>query len=558
MHCAPCKIFPFFSTMKIFHLILTFVLLALPAFAATPEDILVVYNKKVSQSRAVAEYYAHKRSVPVENIIGVSVTGSEKISYQQYATDLVPPIRKKVLARKQAGRQSILLLVYGIPLKTGKLPKIDADRRTRLIKARIDYLETLITELTGQLDRLATVAGHEKGGTNTPAAEPAEPVSVLARAQQALQKALKNQKGDAGATISQEERQQMLTLLMRLAGMSTVQRGIRFDDTDTPAQDNLYKWTSLLEQQMLPVRFTGVTDESMDDIASILRLTQGLLGELAFWQSQKDIEMNKETEAAVDSELAMLLTEPYVKTRWLPNPYLSQFDSMPGIERIRANTIMVARLDGPNPEIAKRLVDDALHTEANGLQGTFYIDARGMKEYTKNQKNKKKSYYRRYDSRLRKLHDIVREHSTMKVVLDNRDELFPEKSCPDAALYCGWYSLGKYIDAFSWHKGAIGFHVASSEASTLRKPDSQVWCKRMLEKGVAATLGPVKEPYLQSFPLPDVFFPLLMTGQHPLIEVYYRTTPYLSWRQVLIGDPLYTPFKKQPAIDPDWREDSGR
>ena len=77
----------------------------------------------------------------------------------------------------------------------------------------------------------------------------------------------------------------------------------------------------------------------------------------------------------------------------------------------------------------------------------------------------------------------------------------------------------------------------------------------MLEKGVAATLGPVKEPYLQSFPLPDLFFPLLMTGQYPLIEVYYRTTPYLSWRQVLIGDPLYTPFKHRPAIDPDWRKD---
>ncbi len=142
----------------------------------------------------------------------------------------------------------------------------------------------------------------------------------------------------------------------------------------------------------------------------------------------------------------------------------------------------------------------------------------------------------------------------MEVVLDNRDELFPEKSCPDAALYCGWYSLGKYIDAFTWQKGAIGFHVASSEASTLRKTNSQVWCKRMLENGVAATIGPVKEPYLQSFPLPDQFFPLLMTGKHPLIEVYYRTTPYLSWRQVLIGDPLYTPFKKKPAIDPDWQK----
>ena len=53
--------------------------------------------------------------------------------------------------------------------------------------------------------------------------------------------------------------------------------------------------------------------------------------------------------------------------------------------------------------------------------------------------------------------------------------------------------------------------VASSEAITLKKPDSNVWCKRLLEAGVAATLGPVAEPFLASFPLPDQFFPLLMT-----------------------------------------------
>jgi uncharacterized protein (TIGR03790 family) len=344
---------------------------------------------------------------------------------------------------------------------------------------------------------------------------------------------------------------------MRLAGMATVVRGIQFDDQNGPARDNLYRWTGLLEQQMLQVRFTGVMEETMDDMASTIRLTQGLLGELAFWHGQKDIDVYEETAAAVDSELSLLLTEPYVKARWLPNPYLSQFDTMPGIERIRANTIMVARLDGPSPETAKRLVDDALQTEETGLQGTFYIDARGMKENNTNKDNKK-NYYNLYDSHLRRLYDIVRKHSAMEVVLDNQDELFPEKSCPDAALYCGWYSLGRYIDAFSWQKGAVGFHVASSEASTLRKPNSQVWCKRMLENGVAATLGPVKEPYLQSFPLPDRFFPLLMTGKHTLIEVYYRTTPYLSWRQVLIGDPLYTPFKKNPIIDPDWQEDSDR
>jgi hypothetical protein len=63
-------------------------------------------------------------------------------------------------------------------------------------------------------------------------------------------------------------------------------------------------------------------------------------------------------------------------------------------------------------------------------------------------------------------------------------------------------------------------------------------------------LGPVAEPYLQSFPLPDQFFPLLMTGKLSLLEVYFLTVPHLSWMQILIGDPLYRPFKNHPAIHP--------
>ena len=66
---------------------------------------------------------------------------------------------------------------------------------------------------------------------------------------------------------------------------------------------------------------------------------------------------------------------------------------------------------------------------------------------------------------------------------------------------------------------------------------------------MAATLGPVSEPYLIAFPLPDDFFPLLMTGKQSLLEVYFRTVPHLSWQMILIGDPLYTPFRKNPA----WR-----
>jgi len=77
----------------------------------------------------------------------------------------------------------------------------------------------------------------------------------------------------------------------------------------------------------------------------------------------------------------------------------------------------------------------------------------------------------------------------------------------------------------------------------LKNKGSQVWCKMMLEKGVAATLGPVAEPYIQAFPMPDLFFPFLVDGRLTLAECYALSNPYWSWQMVLIGDPLYRPFK---------------
>lgn len=99
------------------------------------------------------------------------------------------------------------------------------------------------------------------------------------------------------------------------------------------------------------------------------------------------------------------------------------------------------------------------------------------------------------------------------------------------------------MDAFEWQKGAVGFHVASSEGTALKKENSQVGCRRMIEDGVCATVGPVGEPYLQSFPEPEVFFGLPTEGVLSLGECYTVSLPCLSWKMVLIGDPLYRPFR---------------
>lgn len=199
---------------------------------------------------------------------------------------------------------------------------------------------------------------------------------------------------------------------------------------------------------------------------------------------------------------------------------------------------MVSRLDGPSVPIVKRIIQDSIKAEKSGLKGTAYFDARWVRSNKQNL-----SGYAFYDQSIHLAADRIRERNLLPVVINDGKELFQPGGAPDAALYCGWYSRANYVDAFTWRIGAIGYHIASSECVTLKKRNSRIWCKMMLEKGVAATIGPVGEPYVQGFPVPEIFFGLLIDGYLSLAECYLKSLPYLSWKMVLIGDPLYKPFK---------------
>ncbi len=240
--------------------------------------------------------------------------------------------------------------------------------------------------------------------------------------------------------------------------------------------------------------------------------------------------------ASVDSELMLVLCGEQPLSGWLPNPYFAGFQ---GHDTPLAGkmVIPVSRLDGPDEATVRRVIHDGLVAEQSGLSGTAYFDARWRRP-TKEEV----SGYALYDRAIHIAADIVEQSGRMPVVLDHRSELFQEGDCPQAALYCGWYSLGRYVAAFEWTTGAVGFHIASSECVTLKREGSQVWCKRMLEEGIAATIGPVAEPYVQGFPLPDLFFGHLLQGRLSLAECYMVSLPYLSWQMVLLGDPLYRPF----------------
>jgi uncharacterized protein (TIGR03790 family) len=261
---------------------------------------------------------------------------------------------------------------------------------------------------------------------------------------------------------------------------------------------------------------------------------------------QVAVLQRNETTAAVDSELMLLWWPKYDLYRWQVNPLYWQVSEA---DRKKAEkTLVTCRLDGPTPDIAKRLVDDALTAEAKGLKGKAYFDARGMKLDVKSQQQW--TGYQGYDESFREAAELMRK-AEFDVILDDKDPVFPKDSCPDAALYAGWYSHANFVDSFTFPTGAVAYHLASSEATTLRNKDSKVWCPNLLKKGVAVTMGPVAEPYTVAFPKASEFFGFLATGKYTVAECYARTTIITSWMMTLVGDPLYNPFAKEPKLKDD-------
>ncbi len=516
--------------------------LAAAAPALGPEDLIVVFNHNVPESREVAAYYAQKRRVPRGNLLGVKVSAGESMSRGEYDRELAPEVRRQAAAMRLAGRKPAVLLVYGIPLRVGAAELTRAEQELQRLAgeqagASAARAWASLTELEGLLIR---VPGQPPAAPDRPSSKEVFSLAarVLPRAQEVLGRS-------ADSKIAPASRTRMAALAAELTGRAP---GGQAEAGKKPQGE------AERDEGPLPEGHAAPGDHRLQTGAGLaaqarqwgaqVRNSQGLLGEMKFWEHLQRLYGRPQTGAAVDSELSLMLVENYPKVHWLPNPLNLHFEKEPAMQRFRQAVVMVGRLDGPTPRIARRLVDDALKTEARGLEGVCYLDARGLKG------ERAPGSYAWFDRRLERLADLMKERSTLKVVLDRRPGLFLPGSCPRAALYCGWYSLAKYAASCSWEPGAVAYHVASAEATTLRSPGSQVWCKRMLEEGVAATLGPVAEPYLSAFPLPDEFFPLLLKGELSLLEVYYRTVPHLSWQMVLIGDPLYRPFKKNPA----WRE----
>jgi uncharacterized protein (TIGR03790 family) len=245
-------------------------------------------------------------------------------------------------------------------------------------------------------------------------------------------------------------------------------------------------------------------------------------------------QRSKEDEASVDSELTLLGTPQQATAGAARNPYFDQpvrFQMLQGSPGL----LLVGRLDGPNADTVKRMIDDAITAEQEGLRGRAVIDLA-----------LKAGAYEEGENWLRQSAILFRQNG-FPVYVDRDEPVIPGHwPLPDTIFYFGWYSTNASgalsNTSFRFKPGAIACHLHSFSASALRAPDRQ-WVGPLLTMGAAAALGNVYEPYLSLTVHFDVFNKRLLEG-YTLAEAAWNATPVLSWMNVVVGDPLYRPFAK--------------
>jgi uncharacterized protein (TIGR03790 family) len=202
--------------------------------------------------------------------------------------------------------------------------------------------------------------------------------------------------------------------------------------------------------------------------------------ELAAGKMQPELRRN---EAAVDSELSWL---PLLQMEFpLTGPFPNWLYGTTNVALLNPTNgiLLVARLDGPTPEIANGLVDKALQAERDGLWGRAYFDARGIEATN--------SYFLG-DQWILTAAKILRQLG-FETVIDDKPETFSaDFPMSQIAIYCGWYDpnvSGPFtLPKVEFMPGAFAYHLHSYSANTIRST-TENWCGPLLAKGATCTMG---------------------------------------------------------------------
>jgi len=232
---------------------------------------------------------------------------------------------------------------------------------------------------------------------------------------------------------------------------------------------------------------------------------------------------------------------------------------------------LVSRLDGLDAQASKDLVEGALYGERHlspqpgFYSGIGYVDTR-FKQYTDLELQQGYPFgynsYTRADAAMAMGKFFVQasgyplawENTALDLEIGEAGATFhhdkPALLAPKALFYGGWYNYGRYLDVWTWLPGSAAVDLNSNSLQGVRIPYQQAFLSQAFQRGLCCGTGCIAEPYLNGHPQPEKFLYFLLNG-YPFAEAAMLSNPVLSWVNLAIGDPLYTPTKagRIPIVD---------
>ncbi len=243
--------------------------------------------------------------------------------------------------------------------------------------------------------------------------------------------------------------------------------------------------------------------------------------------------------ASVDSELVLYDYGFYGYNSWYENPYYRQNSNL---DRNNIPIYLVNRLTAYDidndmdgiPDAIKSYLDKALFPP--DYEGKFVIDYAPEMNYGG------------YDSGNNWLLEAASILTDMgaEVKLDETTDFLVNET--DVIGYASWgsndpRSKNHGEPYFDWIDGSIATTYVSTNARTFAYPPSygQSMIADMIEEGVTGVYGNVYEPFLPACAKPNILFPRYYSGYN-LAESYYMSLEFVSWMEIVVGDPLCAPF----------------
>lgn len=252
----------------------------------------------------------------------------------------------------------------------------------------------------------------------------------------------------------------------------------------------------------------------------------------------------KESDAAaVDSELALLYAkrqgDAFAAAGPVNNPFFGQY--LLPFDLAKYRFYPTTRLTGYTLSDVRGLIDRSLAARNTGL---FVFDLTPGKDGGGDQWMK---------VAMRALPgDRVKAETTPAVQYDVKNVIG----------YASWGSNDgqraadhRRDPSFTWLPGGIATEYVSTDGRTFREPPADwritTWADKtayfdgspqsltgdFIRQGATGASGHVYEPYLAGTPHPNYLFPAYYGGRN-LAESFYLSIPFLSWMNVVVGDPL--------------------